>query len=42
MYEELSEASVVIRKGLTRIINEITSEYWKWKYDQEYQRDEAG
>ena len=42
MYDELSEASVVIRKGLTRIINEITSEYWKWKYDQEYQRDEAG
>lgn len=42
MHDELSEASVVIRKGLTRIINEITSEYWKWKYDQEYQRDEAG
>ncbi|HEY0196746.1 MAG TPA: glycosyltransferase [Methanobacterium sp.] len=36
MYLELSGASVVIRKGLTRIINEITSEYWKWKHDQEY------
>lgn len=36
MYLELNEASIVIRKGLTRIINEITSEYWKWKHDQEY------
>lgn len=36
MYKELRKASIIIRKGLTRIINEITSEYWKWKHDQEY------
>lgn len=36
MYFKQKNASIIIRKGLIRIINEITSEYWKWKYDQEY------
>lgn len=34
MYFKQSEASSVIRRGLTRIIDEITSGYWKWKHEK--------
>ncbi len=34
MYFKQCEASIVIRNGLTRIMDEITSGYWKWKHEQ--------
>lgn len=33
MYEKQLESSTVIKNGLTKIIDEIFSEYWKWKHE---------
>lgn len=34
MYNKQIEFSNTIRNGLTNIIDEITSNYWKWKHEQ--------
>jgi CMP-N-acetylneuraminic acid synthetase/spore coat polysaccharide biosynthesis predicted glycosyltransferase SpsG len=34
MYNKQIKSSAIIKKGLTKIIDEISSNYWKWKHEK--------